>query len=141
MQVLLQVSVLTVLPSSHCSVPATTPSPQTMQAERGPPQSVPVSLWFLTPSVQVARMQVVLQVSVLTVLPSSHCSVPATMPSPQTMQAEQGPPQSVPVSLWFLTPSVQVARMQVLLQVSVLTVLPSSHCSAPATTPSPQTMQ
>src|SRR6478609_2416246 len=51
--------------------------------------------------------------------------------------AVQGPPQSTPVSPWFCTRSPQVALMQELLQVSVLTVLPSSHCSPVSTAPLP----
>ena len=56
-----QPSQLTVLPSSHCSVPHTTPSPQ-----------------------PVTSVQVLLQPSQSSVLPSSHSSPASTMPLPQT---------------------------------------------------------
>src|SRR4051812_27110117 len=69
-----------------------------LQAAHGPPQSVPVSPWFLTVSVHVASTQLLLQPSSLTVLPSSHASAPCFTPSPHTTHAAQGPPQSVAVS-------------------------------------------
>ena len=55
-------------------------------------------------------------------------------------QAAQLPPQSLPVSLPFCTPSLQVGSLQALLQPSTLFVLPSSHCSLAAVlvVPSPQ---
>src|SRR5262245_46436407 len=61
MHVAEQPSQLVVLPSSHCSVPHTTPSPQ-----------------------PVIRVHALLQPSQLFVLPSSHSSPGSTMPSPQT---------------------------------------------------------
>src|SRR5262249_62151031 len=59
-QVAEQPSQLVVLPSSHCSVPHTTPSPQ-----------------------PVTSVQALLQPPQLLVLPSSHCSPWSTMPSLQ----------------------------------------------------------
>src|SRR5262245_64850824 len=56
-----QPSQLVVLPSSHCSVPHTTPSPQ-----------------------PVTSVQALLQPSQLFVLPSSHSSPASTIPLPQT---------------------------------------------------------
>ena len=64
----------------------------------------------------VSSVQVDEQPSQLTVLPSSHCSVPHTMPSPQP-----------------------VTSVQALLQPSQSSVLPSSHSSPASTMPLPQT--
>src|SRR5438552_19172201 len=74
---------------------------------------------FTRPSPQRSPVSVVQldeQPSQLTVLPSSHCSVPHTMPSPQP-----------------------VTSVQLLLQPSQLSVLPSSHSSTASTLPLPQT--
>src|SRR6185369_12286756 len=86
-------SVLLVLPSSHCSPASTTPSPH-----RG--------------TVQSFR-----QLSVLFVLPSSHCSPVSTMPSPH------------------------LGTVQLFRQLSALLVLPSSQDSPESRFPSPQTVQ
>src|SRR5207247_8709153 len=74
---------------------------------------------FTIPSPQrspLSSVQVDEQPSQLTVLPSSHCSVPHTMPSPQP-----------------------VTSVQPLLQPSQLSVLPSSHSSPASTLPLPPT--
>jgi predicted component of type VI protein secretion system len=70
--------------------------------QAGPPQSVSVSFPFLTPSVQVATVQML-----PTQFPElqSACTRHA-LPAAHVEQV--GPPQSVSVSFPFLTPSVQV---------------------------------
>src|SRR5438094_2708170 len=86
--------------------------------ERGGSHSSP-HIVFTLPSPQrspVSIVQLAEQPSQLTVLPSSHCSVPHTMPSPQP-----------------------VTSVQLLLQPSQLSVLPSSHSSPASTLPLPQT--
>src|SRR6266436_1514555 len=85
--------------------------------EPGGTRSAP-HIVFMIPSPQwspVSSVQVDEQPSQLTVLPSSHCSVPHTMPSPQP-----------------------VTSVQALLQPSQSSVLPSSHSSPASTTPLPQ---
>src|SRR4051812_292171 len=65
-------------------------------------------------------------------LPSSHCSKPSLMPSPQwvTWQTDLG---GVPM----LTQANPGSSVQVALQPSLERLLPSSHCSLPARMPSP----
>src|SRR5258706_327543 len=123
-QSLRQPSVLTVLPSSHCSLASLMPSPQngSVQSLRQPSvltvlPSSHCSLASLMPSPQNGSVQSLRQPSVLTVLPSSHCSLASLMPSPQNGSAQS-----------FRQPSV-------------LTVLPSSHCSLASLMPSPHTVQ
>src|SRR4051794_6381037 len=80
-------------------------------------------------SVNTSTLQAVLQPSRLTALLSSHCSVPALMPSPHTVwQALGAPVQTQPGSTW-----------QLALQPSPAVVLLSSQASPPTISPSPQT--
>jgi hypothetical protein len=66
-------------------------------------------------------------------------------PQPSVMQtAEQPSPSAMLLSSQFSTPtwmipSPQIAGVQSLLHSSLSKALPSSHCSSPSTTPSPQT--
>jgi hypothetical protein len=67
-----------------------------------PPQSVPVSLPFLMPSVQLAARQIPLgQLAVVQSAPVAHFS--------PTGHLEQLPPQSTSVSLPFFAPSPHAA--------------------------------
>jgi hypothetical protein len=98
------------------------PFAQRTQLADGPPQSTPVSLPFFTPSAQFATRQ---KPPVQT--PLEHCAPavhvgwqmpPEQPPTTQSVErkhvppvAQPGqlpPPQSMPVSAPFLTPSVQV---------------------------------
>src|SRR4051812_8742548 len=75
----------------------------------------------------VSTWQVLEQPSPLRKLPSSHCSLPSTMPSPQVdVQAEPGAHAG---SAWHVPE-----------QPSKGTALPSSQLSAPSFLPSPQTV-
>src|SRR6185295_10085279 len=85
-----------VLPSSHVSPFCRMPSPHTAGA----------------------KVQLVVQKSVLTAFPSSHCSTP-----------------------WWVNPSPQRAFLQPATQASVLMSFPSSHCSAPSRMPLPHTAE
>src|SRR5215468_1314323 len=125
MQVDEQPSQSLVLPSSHCSAPHTTPSPQ-----------------------PVTSVQLLLHVSQSLVLPSSHCSPGSTLPSPQNGMCwhwashwpATGGSHCSPQAM-LMIPSPQrspLSVVQVTEQPSQLVVLPSSHSSAPHTTPSPQ---
>src|SRR5262245_44730468 len=118
-----QPSQLVVLPSSHCSVPHTTPSPQ-----------------------PVTSVQAFLQPSQLFVLPSSHYPRGLPVPLPKSRwrwQVHSQPPglggsHCSPQAVSTI-PSPQrspVSTMHVAEQPSQLVVLPSSHCSVPHTTPS-----
>src|SRR5207253_2195365 len=70
-----------------------------------PPQSTPVSVPFLTPSLQVGAWHVTLQTPFWQSLAAPQATpVPQVLPSP----TQSTPPQSTPVSLPFLTPSLQV---------------------------------
>ncbi len=82
-QVALHPSPETLLPSSHCSLPATMPSPHffAMQRVSGVGHCQPGSSW-----------QVEEQPSPETALPSSHCSLPWTLPSPHLTVETQGWP-------------------------------------------------
>src|SRR5690606_33292418 len=106
-----QPSPSTWLPSSHSSLPVSSPSPQnTLTTGLGPTLTVG-SFW-----------QVALQLSPLTVLPSSQPSPPSRSPLPHTasMQACPRVGQAAPGS-----------SRQPALQPSPLTVLPSSQVSLP----------
>src|SRR5690606_1289839 len=84
--------------------------------------------------------------------PSSQASAPSpvlkTAPSPQTLgwqaavqaalSALSGPSSHSSPMSGRTKPSLQAAAVQASVQASVLSPLPSSHCSAPSTTPSPQ---
>ena len=157
-QSLAQLSLLTALPSSHASPASTTPSPQKVQSLRqalpfggcGPPGGSQVSPGSSTPLPQGGgSVQSLWQPSLSTALPSSHASPPLTTPSPQKVQsARQALPfggSAVPggsqLSPGSRLPSPQAGgggSVQSLRQPSLLIVLPSSHCSVPFRTPSPQ---
>jgi hypothetical protein len=72
----------------------------------GPPQSVPVSLPFFTPSVQVGAWHVAPEHTPLAQ------SLGMAQPPPAVHGAQIGPPQSVPVSPPFFTPSVHLGVWQ-----------------------------
>src|SRR2546425_9225801 len=113
----------------------------------------------MMPSLHVGSVQLLRQPSVSMAFPSSHCSLPFLMPSPQKTQpsvphvapVRQGPwvegavdgkaaPSHVS-HVWLMMPSPHVGSMQLLRQLSVSMLLPSSHCSPPLTMPSPQKVQ
>lgn len=114
------------LPTAHLFVPA-----------QAPPQSTSVSVWFLTPSLQVAARQVP---AVQTPLEQSPF-VAQILVSAQSLPGTQPPPQSVSVSVPFLTESLQVGALQVVAQtplvqsVAALQVTPSAHLRAGAQIP------
>jgi hypothetical protein len=86
----------------------TLPAAQALQAPP-PPQSMSVSVPFLTPSVQVAAWHV------LVVVPE-HTLLLQSVPVTQILVLSQGeqlpPPQSVSVSVPFLVPSLQLLAWQ-----------------------------
>src|SRR6185295_15694000 len=98
-----------------------------------------------------SRRQLELQPSPERVLPSSHCSVPSRVPSPQTGSSwqveEQASPEMLLPSSHSSTglppgssvPLPQYSQRQVEEQPSPFTVPPSSHCSKPSRTPLPHT--
>src|SRR5262245_30350985 len=97
-------------------------------------------------------VQVLLQASVLLVLPSSHASPPLTMPSPHTVQSprqmlpfapavDPGGSQVSPRLGWTMPSPQNSGIVQLLAHASVLLVLPSSHSSPVWTMPSPHTVQ
>src|SRR6188474_2037253 len=92
------------------------PLPQTTQPTASAGQLAQVSDVCWTPSPQVSMRQAAEQPSFEVLLPSSHSSVPWSWPLPQTGLI-----------------------VQVLLQESPLTSLPSSHCSLVCVIASPQT--
>src|SRR5580693_8079799 len=118
-QVELQPSPETVLPSSHCSCGNLRPSPQT--AVQVPPLQDGSTVHVGEHPSNGIR------------LPSSHCSEPSLIPSPQTVawQTDMG---DDPVVAQAKPGSI----LQVELQPSPETVLPSSHWSVPSTIPLPQ---
>ena len=80
----------------------------TVQGEQvEPPQSMSVSSWFWTASVQVGAAQML---AVQTPLAQSVASAQA----PPSAQGSQEPPQSTSVSSWFSTPSEQLGAWQTL---------------------------
>src|SRR6185503_12568885 len=81
--------------------------PVTQVAPQTPPQSVSVSVWFLTPSAQVGLWQMP---AVQTPL---WQSVDDVQPRPAAQRLQLGPPQSTALSLPFLTESVQLGGWQV----------------------------
>src|SRR5262245_58244133 len=112
--------------SSHCSLPSTILLPQVVVVQVvGPMQLFAcVGDEHFQPSAPVtgllSRAHVGLQPSPAVVLPSSHCSVPATFPSPHWV-AWQAPCAHVqPHSI--SQPDEQPSPPE---------VLPSSHCSLP----------
>src|SRR5256885_670471 len=118
-----QLLVSTPSPSSHSSTPASAmPSPQT------------------------GSLQALVQASVLTVLPSSHCSPACRMLSPQRgglqplvqLSVLTLLPSSQASTPCWTKPSPQRAVLQVLRQASAFAVFPSSHCSPVCRMPSPQ---
>jgi hypothetical protein len=88
------------------SLPLTQPWPGPHRAHVLPPQSVPVSLPFFTPSVQLGATHLFAVHTWLeqSELPLQPCPVP---------QVGHDPPQSVPVSEPFFTVSVQVGARHV----------------------------
>jgi len=116
-------------------------------------------VWLVMPSPHVGSVQLLRQLSVSMLLPSSHSSLPFLMPSPQKTQplvphvapVRQGPWVEGAVDgkafvshvshVWLMMPSPHVGSMQLLRQLSVSMLLPSSHCSPPLTMPSPQKVQ
>src|SRR5580692_7712715 len=122
-QVELQPSPETMLPSSHCSAPAMMPSPHALATHfvSGVGHCHPGS-----------SMHVDEQPSPDTALPSSHVSLPVTLPSPHLTVETHG------ASGWGQTKFASSWHSE--LQPSPETVLPSSHCSpmSRSTTPSPQ---
>ena len=124
-----------------------------------PPLGVTPPAVILHPAGSAGGVQSFWQLSLLTSLPSSHSSLPFLMPSPQKTQplvphvapVRQGPwvegavdgkaaPSHVS-HVWLMMPSPHVGSMQLLRQLSVSMLLPSSHCSPPLTMPSPQKVQ
>jgi hypothetical protein len=89
------------------------PSPHFLfvgDAAQEPPQSVPVSVPFFTPSLQVGAAQAPLAHTPLAQL------APAPVPLPHIFPFAQGghdPPQSTSVSVLFFTPSAQLAAAQI----------------------------
>src|SRR5579863_4888251 len=150
-----QPSPLTVLPSSHCFVVSpgnSSPLPHTVVHAPGPVGHLG------------SRRQKGEQPSPVTSLPSSHCSEPSTILSPQVvvvqvvgpLQVSAAPPSAPPseppsaappsttngtVGVVHTQPSGceagLLSSVQSEEQPSPSTVLPSSHCSLPATLPSP----
>src|SRR3989344_355789 len=102
---------------------------------------------------QPSMLHTSLHPSPLTKLPSSHASVPETIPSPQTDSVQN------PLSVWTTTPALHVSVVhsfssststpkqrsvvcivQITLQLLVAPLLtPRSHCSDDSTIPLPQT--
>jgi hypothetical protein len=74
----------------------------TLQRGHAPPQSVSVSVPFLTPSVQVGAAQM----AVVSQTPLAQ-SVSRMQPAPAAQREHVTPPQSMPVSLPFCVPSAQ----------------------------------
>jgi hypothetical protein len=109
------------LPSSHCSVPPTCPSPQT--AVQRPMLHVPEQHW--AEYVQAPPVGMHWQVPIVQ-FPLTQ-SDPAAHGFPFVQGGHEPPPQSTPVSEPFLTPSVQlgtrhVLKLQTLLQQSAATL-------------------
>ena len=75
---------------------------QAPQPAHDPPQSIPVSEPFFTPSEQLGFWHTLLVQTPL------RQSPPFAHPWPAGQSPQLGPPQSVPVSLPFFTPSEQV---------------------------------
>src|SRR5262249_31289301 len=79
-----------VLPSSHCSLHSTSPLPQTGSWQALSQQSLSILFWsshcstpaWTKPSPHEAFVQLFRQLSLLSWLPSSHCSEHSTMPLP-----------------------------------------------------------
>src|SRR5260221_6297834 len=131
-----QPSPSTVLPSSQSwpltlSIGSRRPSPQTVA------QAPPVG------GQTGSRRQKGEQPSPVAVLPSSHCSEPSLSLFPHVVVAQiVGPAQPfAPFGDVQAQPSAcatgLLSRVQIALQPSPATVLPSSHWSLPATLPSP----
>src|SRR5450432_1031920 len=119
--------------SSHCSLPSTILLPQVVVAQVVGPMHPFACLGVVhtQPSAFVttwlSSVQVGLQPSPATRLPSSHCSRPATKPSPHLRARQALPIEHVqPHSTWHVCE-----------QPSPASTLPSSHCSAPVTLWSP----
>src|SRR5258708_5561255 len=115
--------------SSHCSLPSVTMLPHDVGVHFvGPMQPLAcLGVVQLQPSAFVTGMlssvHVGLQPSPATTLPSSHCSRPATRPSPHLMARQALPIEHVqPHSTWHVCEQPSPAR-----------TLPSSHCSLPVT--------
>src|SRR5450432_1297039 len=136
-----QPSPVTMLPSSHCSEPSLILFPQVVVVHvvgptqpAAPPSAPPAAGDVqLQPSATAtglpSSVHCALQPSPSTMLPSSHCSLPATLPSPHLSAR-----QSVLGGHTHPHSSVQSAA-----QPSPLFVLPSSQASIPSIMPSPQT--
>jgi len=124
-----------------------------------PPLGVTPPAVILHPAGSAGGVQSFWQLSLLTSLPSSHSSLPFLMPSPQKVQASA--PHVAPVRqapwdegaldgkalvshvshVWLMMPSPHVGSVQLLRQLSVSMLLPSSHSSLPFLMPSPQKVQ
>src|SRR5690606_16237867 len=120
--------------------------PEGAQAGQLPPQSLPVSVPFCTPSLQVGSLQMLLQPSTSFVLPSSHCSPAAELviPSPQT-GAVQSASQ---VALWpavsqvspaavLVIPSPQIGAVQSASQVALWPAVSRASAAAGMAAPQP----
>jgi hypothetical protein len=91
-------------------------------AQAVPPQSTSLSLWFRTPSSQVAAWQIE---STQRSLMQSACTLQVVFGS---HFLQSGPPQSLSVSAALRTPSAQVAAAQVpSMQESVTQSVPARH--------------
>src|SRR5580693_8507756 len=121
-QVELQPSPEAVFPSSHCSPGNTSPSPHT--AVHVPPEQCG------------SIVHVGEHPSYGMVFPSSHSSSPSLVPSPQVVwwQADAGGGDG------FAMHAQPGSILQVELHPAVPSVLPTSHCSLPATIPSPHSL-
>src|SRR5205814_843415 len=122
-----QPSPVSLLPSSQASEPSRTPLPQMVRVQGWP------GVRHCQPSHSVgpasSSWQSALQPSPLLGLPSSHCSAPTLMPSPQRVGRQPAPAGQVqPFSTW------QAAE-----QPSPPLWLPSSQVSPPFTLRSPHT--
>ena len=126
-QVLLHPSLSALLPSSHAAFDATRkPSPQLVVHSLGSavPQSKPHSTVHSAEQPSSASASLSSQVSSPTMMPSPHSDSHVVKPHGTKVQTQ---------------PSCRDARtVQSLLHPSSLTVLPSSHASSNALTPSPQ---
>jgi len=88
----------------------------------GPPQSTPVSLLFLMPSPQPAGRAEMHMLLVVLQLPLRQ-SLALLQLTPVGHFGQVRPPQSTPVSMPFLTPSVHVAAAHIFIVVVVVTLV------------------
>src|SRR3954471_15320199 len=122
-----QPSPVSLLPSSHSSEPSLVPLPQVVRAQAWPGVRHCQPSHSVGPAGSSTHSE--LQPSPLFMLPSSHCSGPTLMPSPQRVGRQAAPDGQVqPVS------TAQTAE-----QPSPAVLLPSSQVSPPVTLRSPHT--